>query len=231
MNLLQIRQKFITLSGRRDLATSTSITDTAYLYDTDAGADFFIQSGSKELDWSLDIPTTLAAQDFALAIGEYSLKIQHLRAVQKVYYQDSDGKWVELPSKKIDQALEAYPKLGSAEAGTPQVYVRYPLRTMRNEQVFDDLIGLLILPPTDTATTIRVFGNFYSYYLEQNDDSNYWSTNHADVLVLAALRAMEGFYRNTQGVNDYSQEINRKLNGLDRDMVEADMNVPMQMNG
>jgi len=91
--------------------------------------------------------------------------------------------------------------------------------------------SVMIMPPTDAAITIEVFGIFHSLELKENIQENYWSVNYPDVLVLASLMSMEGFYRNTQGVNDYLNQINAILRGIDVDTADAMTVESMQMEG
>ncbi len=216
MNLLEVRQKFIKFSGRADLAKTDVV-----LNDTDTGADFFIQGASIDLDLEQDHIHTEASFERALAIDEYDLDLKHCRVVNAVYFEDSDEELVKLDKLTYEGLIKKYPELGSTDSRTPAHYAVQPIRRAPQQVGAGDsveLVSVVVLPPTDTATTITVHGEFFSYPLEINTDENYWSLNFPHILVLATLRHMEGFYRNTQGYNDMDKLVKERLMGLDKDL-------------
>ncbi len=236
MNLLEIRQKFILLSGREELATETTVPfDTDAAGDNTLGADFFIQSACRKLDKKIDNPQTLAYHTMSLAVDAVDVIMKDCRAVEKVYYLDSDSERVPLDYLKVDEAIDEYPKLDDTDSGDPTHYVIYPLRTIAKfpvPSIYSDLLGVKILPPTDTATSIIVFGKFSSLMLVNNEDENYWSIEQPEVLIQASLQVLEGFYRNTQGYKDYGMPVAESLDGIDKDMVEQDFSdIPLQIKG
>lgn len=216
MNLLEIRQKFIKLSGRADLAKGNN-------NDTDAGADFFIRSASMDLDLEQDHIHTGASFVKAFAVDDYELDMKHCRLISAVYYEDTDREQVRIDLLSYQKLVKNYPKLGSTTSGTPADYALQPVRRAP-EQIASgkpiELISAIIMPPVDTATTITVHGDFFSYPLTQNDDVNYWSENFDYILVLAALRNMEGFYRNSQGYKDWDLLVKERLEGLDKNLAD-----------
>jgi len=217
-NLLGIRQKFIELSGRINLA-STAVTD----YDTDAGADFFIRGGSLDLDLEQDNLMSWAEHQEALAIGEYDIQIDYCKNVQEAYYLNADGKMMPLTKKSYNYLIDEYPELGNTDSGAPLYWAPYPTRRVPAQIISGravNVISVMIMPPTDEAITVSLYTKSYSYPLTDNDDENFWSLNFPHILILAALRNLEGFYRNTQGYKDYDAIIDAKLIGLDKDLAE-----------
>lgn len=78
---------------------------------------------------------------------------------------------------------------------------------------------------------IKIYGKFHSKALSSNTDTNYWSENYPNLLVMAALRNLEGFYRNTQGYNDYDRIVKDRLIEIDSDLVGWIDAEEMQMEG
>jgi len=78
---------------------------------------------------------------------------------------------------------------------------------------------------------------FKSVELTANTDTNYWSTNFPNALVLATARTLERTYRNRQGGDDYTDAINEILVGVGEDYavseipIDADDLLNSQMAG
>ena len=229
MTLLEIRQKFIDLSGRHDLATTT--TDP---WDTDAGADFFINSGSRWLDLQQETNKSDAQFDKDLSIGDYKWYLQYCLVVRDIWIKDSEGNRERLTPKKYDWIRDNYPLLGSEDTGTPEYWCQYvsryaPEQASSGEDI--KYVSIMIMPPTDEAVTAEVFGMFHAVNLSDNDDENYWSVYYPDVLVLSAIRALVGFYRNTEAVKDYERQIDSILHGIDVDVAYWGTVEDLQMEG
>ena len=232
MNLLEIRQKFIELSGRADLATDSSTTTTEK-YDVDVGADFFIKAGVDYLDTQANVDKEVAEVQIPLAVGESLVSLKNCRSTSAVSIEDSDGVNTKLEYQKYSWILNNYPKFSSSDSGTPLYYTAYVTR--RTPYSVDWLAlnetGLAVMPPTDEAITVRVFGKFRSAPLDVNTDSNYWSEEYPHILILAALRALESFYRNTQGVRDMEMALAPFIIGLDKDLAEIEVGEQSVMEG
>lgn len=80
--------------------------------------------------------------------------------------------------------------------------------------------GIIFTPPADQAYHLEVWGKFYSTKLESDSDQSWWTDNLDYVLVMAAQRALEVFYRNTQGVNDWTNAIRGELISIEQDYTE-----------
>ena len=227
--LLEIRQKFIELSGRRDLAT----TDTEP-FDEDAGADWFINNGSRWLDLHQEHLNSTQEFQEGLAIGEWYLDMEALRVPKAVWTRTALGVLVKLKNRSFDWMLANYPELGSTTPGTPAYWSSF-IAHRAPEQVGSglemNLRRVAIMPPTDSVLTMVVYGRFFQLQLSDNDDENFWSSEHPDLLVLAALMSLEGFYRNTQGVADYRNMIEDILIVVDKDTAEASDQEPHRMEG
>lgn len=215
MDLLQVRKQFITTSGRHDLVVDT--TDYA-----DDGANFFIQAGNDFLDDRQVHPDRTASVKFTLSAGQYSVEVlPRARAVYDVWVDDGgeneDEGLSKLTSMTWGDFHEEYPLVGSDDGqDRPE---KYTLDLQR--QADTDIAGnkairrILFVPRADYAYTLVVQGSFYTE-LADDEDVSYWSLNHPDMLVMAALYKLEVFYRNTQGAQDWLRQIQLQLSDIDR---------------
>lgn len=225
MTLLEIRRKFITLSGRYDLATTTTTQ-----FDTDNGADFFINAAVHTLDLSQEVGQNDEYVESNLVAGNYSVTVQGPRYIKSVWLVDADGNEEELEFHSFAALRREYPALGATDQGTSKYWSIQP-SAKQSTGAYTDQATVLVMPPTDEAVAARVYGQFYSRPLAANTDKNRWSVAHDDVLVKAALRELEGFYRNMQGYNDFSTVLAPSLNGIDKDLAAIDTAAELEMEG
>lgn len=242
MNRLEIRQQFRTLSGRYDLVNEDG---------TDSGADFFIDSGQKWLDRRFDHPK-VDGRVFRIAEqGDYGHVFKYARAIEEVWAATTDdGRW-QLQKKSIQDMRLAYPDLPSdLEQGSPLYWTPAFIRAVPETGHvtvaelgsyigFADVVagdhyeynGVLWMPPCDEEMLIEVWGKFYTEPLQSEDDQNFWSVNHPDLLVMAALRQVEVFNRNTQGRTDWESAIDQMVVDIDKDVVQGDLAEVDEMEG
>jgi len=229
MNLLQIRTKFRTLSGRHDLVNDDL---------TDNGADFFINEGRKYLDRQNETQKSWANFYYLLAANGYIVKIPQCRAIKEVWVASTTAQW-QLEKETIQNILEDYGTglPSDLTAGTPLYYSpcisRYipedmdapTLATFANYvDIPTGLTGgfnaLVLNIPTDIEVTVTVKGLFYSMELVEDTDVNYWSEMHPLLLYMASMRQIEVVNRSTQGVNDWDRAILTEMKQLGMDLVE-----------
>ncbi len=67
--------------------------------------------------------------------------------------------------------------------------------------------------------------------LDEDTDENFWSYEHPDILIKAALYRLEVSYRNMAGAEDYLSSIMLDLRALDMKQVEADAAAVDEMEG
>jgi len=228
MNLGDVRTEFVKLSGREDLINSD---------DSDNGADFFINSGQKFLDRRIDFRKSTGRIFKPLSINGWYVSFERCRSIDKVWANDSEERW-EIKRKDLYWLHNQFPEIvSSTDSGNAKYWAPANLRgvditnvngigTLFNyvmpEGNQEDLDGIVILPPTDTALTIEVWGKFYSPKLRNDNDVSYWSTRAEDTLILAALYRLEIFYRNTEGAKDWLAAIDLDLMDIDKDTVHED---------
>ncbi len=243
MNLLEIRQQFRTLSGRNDLVTAAGV---------DNGADFFINAGMKWLDIQGFQTKKSVGRVFRIAaIGDFAVTFPYCRAIKEVWAATTaDGRW-QLYKKDVQDFRETYYNVPSAITNgivthyTPAYLRAVPKTESTLLSDFDAIVGyadvmagenyefngIIFMPPPSVETMIEVWGKFYTEPLEDDGDNNYWSVVHPSILIAAALREVEVFNRNTQGVNDMTNTILDKLSGIDQDAVDEDLSEADQMEG
>ena len=86
MNLLEIRQDFIVLSGRYDLAETRD--DSEDENDLDTGADRFIQAAIKTLDSGQDSPVSEAHLVRTINAGDYLISFRGVKSVSQVWIEE-----------------------------------------------------------------------------------------------------------------------------------------------
>jgi len=232
MDLLDIRQKFCEISGRYDLATTS--TDS---FDTDSGADFFINSGQDFLDRMAPLPKENARVFDEKAMGTWYYDFQRrCRAITEVWVNNSEERF-KLEKIDLSDLREFYSGLISAtDQGEPAYYSPASLRSLDETDIdslgsffnhiladSDDYSGIVIYPPIDEAYVVEVWGKFYSTELTGNTIESYWSINHPMTLVWAALYMLEVSYRNTEGAKDWLGSITANVEGIDMDGVTEEI--------
>ena len=102
MNLLDIRTKFIELSGRGDLV----VDETDY---ADSGANFFINAGNRWLDRLENVSKSPGKTYKRIEDGDWYTTFNDCRAVKKVYVADDEER-VEVVKKELGWLLLKYPE-------------------------------------------------------------------------------------------------------------------------
>lgn len=228
MNLLEIRKNLVEKSGRYDLADEDW---------NDTGADFYINAGSRFLDRVSDfLPMSKVRRVVNVDKGEFTAYIGDCRYVEDVYAYVS--KFRILPLKKIsyDQIFMRFPyaEIGDIPENYPSLFCPGTFQSDSNSLFVgsdNDYDTLIILPPVQEDVKIIVHGVFYSPKLLNSHDRNFWSQNYPNILVMAAMRELEVFHRNTQGLNDWEMAITREVQQLQMDRVSEEIHGINQMEG
>jgi hypothetical protein len=229
MNLLEIRQKFRTISGRWDLVNEDG---------SDNGADFFIYEGQKYLDRLDETQKSWANYYRFLETGHYFISFPYCRALKEVWAATPSSRW-QLKKKDLQDLMEGYLTTvpSSRTVGTPLYYSPCITRYIPENADITDLeafLGFVEVPagnaheynsimvnvPVSEKTMITLTGLFYSAKLTNDDDRNYWSEVHPLLLINATMRQIEVTNRNTQGVNDWTMAIRDEMQQLGFDLIE-----------
>ena len=234
MNLLEIRQWFVRVSGNYELVTD----ETTW---ADNGANAYISAGQKMLDRMQTTPKSLGRFFKMISAGMYSVTFQDCRSIKEVWaVQSGEGRW-KLEKKSMVTLREAFPDMDTIEQGMPLYYTPAVLRAapeLHLESVADFSAltayldvnysshyaynGILFLPPADGNYMIEVWGQFYSTVMTADTHESYWSVNHPELLVMATQCVVEKMNRNTEGAKDWLISIQQELEGIDKDLVEED---------
>lgn len=215
MNLLEIREQFVLLSGRYDLANDDY---------TDNGADFYIKAGQKYLDRLHTYEKATLRLRWPIAANEHRVFISQVRSIKHVWYYGNDNR-LELIEKPVDLLKKWFPDWNNTDNGVPRFY------GIDKAVLGTGTTRMFILPPPDTAGEIVAEGLFYARELLTDEDVSYWSEMYPSLLVMAALRELEIFYRNTQGKRDWEEAIQSELHAFEMDLVDREMTNATQMEG
>ena len=82
--------------------------------------------------------------------------------------------------------------------------------------------GILFMPPADGVYAMTIYGGFFSD-LSDDLDTTYHSEMYPELLLMASNLALEVFFRNTQGFNDWLNSMQVWLRTIDHDLVRAEM--------
>lgn len=227
MDLLEIRKKFIELSGRYDLVADTTTF-------ADNGADFFINAGQMFLDRMLDTDGAVGRAIKVLKTGKFVLDLFYCRAVLEVVISETDGSSPVKATKNIDLLTKDYTTLTPTrpcqyypvtKRVSPEVYPANVTSILRGASAVEEceLRGVLFDVPADKDYSIDVYGLFYSNPLLEDQATSYWSLRHADILLTASLYKLETFYRNKQGAADWYQSLLLDVQGIDMDAVAEEI--------
>ncbi len=240
MNLLQLRQKLRTESGRFDLVNSDG---------TDNGADFYIYEGSRHLDRLETVEKSLAYNYSNLPINHYFIPIPFCRAVQEVWVFNLSARW-QLEKKTFQWLRSEYAQTFlQSDSGSPLYYAPVNVRTVPAVEDIPgtlavmasgmdvigtsdhDYNGIIVLPRTSAALNVEIGGLFYQPEMVADTDWNYWSHQHPLLLIMATSRHLEVMNRNTQGVNDWDRAISTYITGIGKDDVEGQIAEYNEMEG
>jgi hypothetical protein len=232
MTLVEIRQKFVELSGRYDLVSSTTTW-------ADSGANFFITAGQNFLDRLINIPETMASVFYAVAANQYSLSFQQrCRSIKEVWVNNTDSRY-QLEKKTLKELKENYVGVVSTiDVGMPLYYCIAGMRALETSEklslgTFLNLTnlegdgkhnyrGIIIAPPLDVEYIVEVIGQFYQPVLLYDTSQNYWTLEVPELLLKAALYQLEIFYRNSEGANDWLRAIQLEISDIEKDVVEEE---------
>ena len=235
MNLKEIRTKLVEISGRADLVESYSSME-------DAGADFYIQAGSKLLDQLADITESVASRFVNIAEGDFYVTFDLCRAIHEVWVYANGGR-AKLVKADSAQLKAMFPQLLiNSSKGIPAYYLPInvriadgsdtpPVGYLNYVNITGEEVDGILFPPCDQDAVLEIVGRFYSAPLVNNNSKNYWSSNHPMLLVWAALYCLEVSYRNTEGARDWYNSITLNLDSLFKDKVEQESQDLTQLGG
>lgn len=241
MDYLDIRKKFCEISGRRDLQNSDY---------TDNGADFFLNAGQRHLDRMIEGGKIRARSVNPVTAGSIVVPVLGLRAVKEVWYTKTDGTELYQLSKESLNAIRNYyeSKLSTNTGDAPYYYAPAQFRPYPDNiasaswsgyQDIEDLLlgdthynyhGVVIMPSPTVNCYISIIGLFYSPTLSATlsgatwtQTKSFWTEQHPDTLISAAMYKMETLYHNQGAAADSKNAMTEGVLGLDYDFAEEDI--------
>ena len=237
MALSGVRTLFETVSGRSDLVNADGSNN---------GADWYIQKGQKWLDMHKLSPNLVGHYIDNIAADAYYLALSGCREIHEVWINDAEDR-VKLEQKSVSWLKSEYSEVTSdTDSGIPLYWAKAVVRGVdvtdyQSLGTFLDYVvaqdgnettqGILLAPPTDESVTVDVIGVFFSQALSVDADTSFWTENYDNILLMAALRQLEIFYRNTAGVQDWERAINQELQQLDFAEIEQETHNIKRMEG
>lgn len=226
MDLLDLREDFIRISGRSELTT--------------AEVDRYINRGQKFLDQRTDFKHGIARFFKKISLGEFSVVFSsQCRVIQEVTVNDTEER-TRLTKLSWEDFKTLYTQMPSmADQGVPTVYTPAMLRTYPDVQTlaemqqylgfFDAVLGsdyayngIIFMPPADQEYVIEVRGRFFSTDLSATNLSSWWMENQYSALLHGALYQLEVDYRNTEGSNDWLASVVLDLQEASKDYAEEE---------
>lgn len=218
MNLLELRTQVVKNSGRYDLVNTSTYAD--------AGIDFYIKAGQRWLNNKSAIPRAFSHLSGTLTSGNYIYNISNkFKELSSVKVDNGvDPEWY-LTYKTLNE-LKALYNVGSlplyytyasqrtvATAATKTIEDFVNLTWPTNEDDYNDYLGIIIVPDPVISYTVTVAGKFFPIELTSNTDSNFWSNEYPEILILATLRELALFVGDYNKVK-YLEEIIRTETGI-----------------
>jgi len=233
MNLLEIREQVVKISGRYDLVTDPIDFE-------DKGIDFFINAGQNMLDRLGIIKNSVITLSMPLAIGEYSITFtQRYMNIQEVWANNTEER-LQLTKVTLKELKEYYADLVSEiDAGAPAFYALATVKTLEAADrddlgVFLNLEvpetdpgyaykGIIVAPPVDEAYIIDIVGTFYQEELSTNTQETYWTVYAPETLVKASLYQLYTFSGRTKEAENIKGSLFEDTMLLDMTGVEEDI--------
>lgn len=220
-----IRTRFKDTTGRDDL--------------TDAKIDEFIWTGQKVLDRLAELPQLVGFFFKNLVAGDKHVDIANLRSVIRVTVDDGVDKDPPLVKVRMVDLRETYTEpwanvtpgrplhyaIGTSALATEQSASEPAALTHDAADVTavadrDTKRRVMFMPPADKVYTLRVECKFFTEKLSDSATTNFWSSEHPELLNWAACWAHEVRMQNTTRAEDWMRQIRFEMDLLDNDAVE-----------
>jgi len=244
MNLREIRQKFVQLTGRRDLVNEA--TENGNTYYEDNGSDFFIRAGLRYLDRITDlngqredIKMYLPSGEFVVPIGRVThvkeggdVAGKGFRVVESVRVVRDNDEAQFLRRITFQDFKRKRQRSENQQGSVPSVYtLAEPIQAVKD-------VGkkghreLMVWPPapSDSTVPLGIRGLLTSATLKDDDDRNWWTINMPETLIQAGWYTLERFYRNRTGMKDHRRAILDDIQNFKADEYQEEAVSSDQMN-
>ncbi len=154
-----------------------------------------------------------------------------LDSVVRIDYDLDEEGYLMNPVDRTDLEVELGEDQSLVEEGEPFYYAVNVDRDIDVVESDPTVRGIVFGPPANGYYTFTIVGIFRFTLLDGDTDSNYWTDEHAVLLLYASLYTLESFYRNTAGMRDWMNAITTILFGVEADKVEEEIHNIDQMRG
>lgn len=245
MTLTEIRAKVKSISGRYDLVNDDG-SDNGMDFYIQAGTRY-LDLTTQHIKSYATYRKDLAAGDYKIEFNEVR-SIKHIWI-----YDEANGRndLTELSLAKFKSKYAK--ALADNDSGTPKHYAVGIINLQPSQQSLyidlnaylsavgagtapftadyhdimfgsnDSYLSVLFAPKADQKYTVTIEGQFYSKTLSNDNDVNFWSANYPEVLINATMYALEAFYRNTAGMNDWERAMLPMKQGIEFDQIETEI--------
>lgn len=190
----------------------------------DAGANFYIQAGSRFLDSRYRTRESDARTTLTLKEGKGTYPLEGYLSVRGVQIYHEDSGWVTLGYVEREEIQE----LGETDdvSKLPRLYtvvnlLENPLVEKPSQNT--KKLAVQLWPVPEQELQAEVTGRF-SAGLKRDSDYSYWTINYPEMLISAAQYQIEVFHRNTQGANDHLRALETLGRELEFDKIESEVN-------
>lgn len=242
--LLQIRRRFVELSGHYELVLDAEQNDWG-----DNGADDYIRAAQRRLDDEFQYHKTDAYLYAKLDAGESVITFNWARFIKEVWIADATGYRTQLQRKSMRDMRAEYNEttLAAITRGTPMHWT--PITSMLapsqqgetaatfategyvdyDQVVFSEAYlskSIVVMPPPSATTTVQIKASWYSPTLTDDDDVCFWS-QFPELLVRGARAEMEmDLHRNTTGFRGFMEGLMPRLSRLEDNLLEEEQSGP-----
>lgn len=222
MNLLELRKKFVSVSGRYDLVVDSE--DWA-----DSGANYYLNAGGRYLNRIVDVSQNFAKTGIMLLPGYGSIVYSHCRAIQQIFISDGttynltfDANLVQNGSRR--PTAYKYSTIHHSPALTEENITCLPLDGLDVLVAPNRSLNCIVFDSfADRPYLITLYGLFHNTDLLEDSDINFWSETYPQLLIKAAMYELEVEYRNTEGANNWMEAIKADVIAIDNDNVEQEI--------
>lgn len=161
----------------------------------DAGANYIINRAVRFIEKKIDLSDTPMKVFRNVDENVFKFSRQEFRAILGVRFDD--GVRIFLCPRPMVQV----------EKGKPKGY-------------FLDEKNYVLTPTPDKPYTIEITALEQSTILVEDEDTNFWLTNHSDIVYFGCMYFLEGLYRNETGKKEALNSLEELLMGLEHDSIE-----------
>lgn len=253
MAYLDIKKRFVKLTGRFDLVVNTTDYVTAPIN----GVDDVIHDGQRLLDRMTQHHKEFSWHAKDIVSGDFKLEIPNLLSTKEVWRATGSADSTLLEKKSLGEIRECFSQLASGQTkSTPTCWAMAVSGLSQNQSTltavggaspftaefthdFDDLTfgdhfntrTVLFYPVSNASMTMKVLGRFFEKKLTADTDINFWSEIEPDMLMKAGQLIIERNLRNREGVADHLSDLRLSSDLLTFDIYEEEVSGVDQMAG